>query len=176
MRRRPLVIAIAGAVALALGAGAAVSHFLQERDRQASRAAADALFAVEFDDADGRPQAMDQWKGKVLLVNFWATWCAPCVEEMPELQRVQDEYLGHNVAVVGVGIDDADKIRNFRDEHHLRMPLLAAGSEALGLVRGLGDVEGVLPYTVLISPDGRVVQRQAGPVKPDQLRIWLTER
>jgi peroxiredoxin len=173
MRARTLTLGLAAALLLALGAGAAVWRYEQTREQQASRAAAEALFAVDFDDADGRDQPMSQWKGKLLVVNFWATWCVPCVEEMPDLQRIQDEFAARNVAVVGVGIDDADKIRRFRTEHALRLPLLAAGFDALGLVRGLGDLDGVLPYTVLISTDGRVLRRHMGQVKPDQLRAWL---
>jgi thiol-disulfide isomerase/thioredoxin len=116
---------------------------------------------------------MAQWRGKLLVVNFWATWCAPCVEEMPDLERVRRAYLDRNVEIVGLGIDNAAKIRTFRDELKLTLPLLVAGAGGSELGRLLGNLAGALPYTVLIDPSGRVVQRKLGQIKPAELQQWL---
>jgi peroxiredoxin len=107
------------------------------------------------------------------VVNFWATWCPPCVEEMPALQDVRDGYRGKGVEVVGIGIDNAAKIAEFRSRHGLTLPLLVAGAGGSDLNRALGNTNGALPFTVLIGADGRVLERHLGQVKPEQLRRWL---
>ncbi len=129
-----------------------------------------------FDDADGRPQAMSQWRGRWIVLNFWATWCAPCVEEMPMLQQVAWDYGARGVTVVGVGIDNARSIRRFKEELKLDLPLLVAGAGGSELARELGNPSGALPYTVLISPQGRVEQARLGLLKSERLRSWLDAR
>jgi peroxiredoxin len=109
------------------------------------------------------------------VVNFWATWCPPCVDEMPDLQQVRDAYLDRGVEIIGIGIDNAAKIAAFRDQHRLTLPLLVAGAGGSELNRALGNTGGALPFTVLIGPDGRVRERHLGQIKPEQLRRWLDE-
>ncbi len=169
MKRRWLLAATAGA-ALALGAGVAL---WRETRRGGSAADADPLFATTFADADGMSRPLAQWRGTLLVVNFWATWCAPCVEEMPALNRVRDEYRGRGVDVIGIGIDSADKIRAFRDQLGLGLPLLVAGAGGSELARALGNVAGVLPYTILVTPSGAIEQRRVGQIQPEQLKAWL---
>jgi thiol-disulfide isomerase/thioredoxin len=128
-------------------------------------------------DPEGRPQALGQWKGKLLVLNFWATWCAPCVAEMPALEKAQREYAGRNVVIVGVGTEEPARVREFRDRIGLHdMRLLAGGYDALLLARSLGNTQGVLPYTVLVSADGAVLQTQTGPLAANQLRNWLAAK
>ena len=175
MARRTVLIALAvSAAAFAVAAGA----FWGLR-RPAPDAAADqeavALFAMKLPDADGVERPLLAWRGKLLVVSFWATWCAPCVEEMPELQRFADEFAPRNVAVIGIGVDDADKIRDFRSQHRLRIPLLAAGFDGMQLAQRLGNPEPVLPYTALISPDGRLVEEHSGRIQEPELRRWVAE-
>jgi peroxiredoxin len=136
-------------------------------------AAAAQFYEHTLNDADGRPQALSQWKGKLLVLNFWATWCAPCVAEMPALEQAQRELAARNVVIVGVGTEEPSRVREFRDRIGLHMNLLAGGYDALVLARTLGDSQGVLPYTVLISTNGTVLQTQTGPLRPGQLGDWL---
>lgn len=158
--------------ALAAGLGFAVNWW-RTKPAPAGAEATAVLFAATFPDADGRPQPLAQWRGRPLLVNFWATWCPPCVEEMPDLQRVRDAYRGRGVEVIGIGIDNAAKIADFRERHRLTLPLLVAGAGGSDLNRTLGNAGGALPFTVLIGADGRVRERHLGQVKPEQLRRWL---
>ncbi len=169
-RRQTLLLAATGAGAALLGG--ALAWWRLAPAPPADTAVAQ-LFAQSFPDAEGRAQSMAQWRGKLLVVNFWATWCAPCVEEMPDLERVRLAYLDRNVEIVGIGIDNAAKIRAFRDELKLTLPLLVAGAGGSELGRLLGNLAGALPYTVLIDPFGRVVQRKLGQIKPAELQQWL---
>jgi peroxiredoxin len=172
--RRALVAG--GAVAIAAAAAGAGGAILRLRSQERDAAATNALFALTLPDASGAPQALAQWKGRPLVVNFWAAWCAPCVEEMPDLQRVRDEYRARGFEVIGVGIDSAARIRQFRDDHQITLPLLVAGADGSLVGDRLGNAAGVLPYTVLIGADGQVAERKIGRIRPDELRRWLDSK
>lgn len=136
---------------------------------------AEPFFTQTFRDLDGHAEAMTRWRGRVVVVNFWATWCAPCVEEMPLLQSVQDEYDSRGVSVVGLGIDSPSALRQFRDQHRLSLPLYAAGATGSELGRVLGNPAGALPFTVVIGRDGRIVASRLGQLKAADLRRWLDD-
>ncbi|HUD25479.1 MAG TPA: TlpA disulfide reductase family protein [Burkholderiaceae bacterium] len=172
-RRRAVPMAIGLATAFALAGGAIWSW--RQPARHGADAAALALFTLDLPDADGVQRPLKTWQGKLLIVNFWATWCTPCVEEMPELQRLVDQSQGRNLAVIGIGVDDADKVREFRSQHRLRFPLLVAGLEGMELAQRLGNTEAVLPYTALISPDGRLIEGHTGRIEGLKLRRWVAE-
>ena len=131
------------------------------------------LLATEWKDLDGQPQSLAQFKGKLLVLNFWATWCAPCVDEMPDLQRIQAEYAARGVVIVGMGIDAVPAMRRFRDEHKLDFTLLATASGGTEIARELGNASGALPFTVLIDGEGRIAQRRLGRISAAELRLWL---
>jgi peroxiredoxin len=169
-RRGSLFVLSAGAAAAALGLG--VSWWRSEPADVTADAVGE-LFAATFADADGVPRPLAQWRGKPLVVNFWATWCPPCVEEMPDLQAIRDEYSGRGVEIIGIGIDSAAKIAAFRSKHQLTLPLLVAGVGGSDLYRLLGNSAGVLPFTVLIDSSERLRERHVGQVRRQQLRAWL---
>ncbi|HEU5437045.1 MAG TPA: TlpA disulfide reductase family protein [Telluria sp.] len=131
------------------------------------------LFAQSLPDAAGKQQAMAQWKGKALLVNFWAPWCAPCVREMPELASLAGELRAKNVNVIGIGIDSPTNIAQFADKFKISYPLYVAGMSGTDLAREFGNKAGGLPYTVLIGADGQVRKTYLGELKFDQLRADL---
>jgi thiol-disulfide isomerase/thioredoxin len=160
---------------VAIGAllGGAAAAWWRIQPAPVADSAAATLFAQRFADASGTQRVLSDWRGKVLVVNFWATWCAPCVEEMPDLQSVRDEYSARGVEVLGVGIDNAGNVVEFRDRLAIRFPLFVAGAGGSELAKALGNQAGVLPYTVLVSRDGRIVQRKIGRIKPPELRLWL---
>lgn len=170
-QRRALFIGV-GAAALLAGAAAAWWNFL----RPGHTPVPESLFKRSFDDLQGTPQPLAQWQGRWLLLNFWATWCPPCVEEMPLLQATARAFATRNLTVVGIGIDRLEAMRRFQAEFQLDIPLLAAAAGGSELARELGNSSGALPYTVLISPDGRLVETQLGLLRPETLRRWLDGR
>jgi thiol-disulfide isomerase/thioredoxin len=131
------------------------------------------LLAVSLPDATGREQPLAQWKGKVLVVNFWATWCAPCREEMPEFVRVQREFADKGVQFVGIAADSADKVSQFAQEVALNYPALIGGYGALDLSRTLGNNLMALPFTVVVDRSGRIVHTQLGPLREAKLRSLI---
>jgi thiol-disulfide isomerase/thioredoxin len=132
------------------------------------------LFAAGLPDAQGANHELGRWKGKTLLVNFWATWCGPCVEEMPELSALQTELAGKNVQIVGIGVDSAINIGQFAAKYKISYPLYVAGMGGADMSRDFGNNLGGLPFSVLISPDGRIKKTYLGRLSLPQLRKDLT--
>jgi peroxiredoxin len=133
-----------------------------------------ALMQVSMKDSAGQQRKMSEWQGKVLLLNFWATWCPPCVSEMPELVALQNEWAGKNLQVVGIGIDSPSNIREFAAKHQITYPLLLGGLEGTELSRQFGNQSGGLPFTLLIAPDGSVRQAYMGRLNMEKVRADLT--
>lgn len=133
----------------------------------------DAMFRQSMADSQGVQQALAQWKGKTLIVNFWAPWCGPCVEEMPELSELQQASAGKNLQVIGIGIDSPTNIAEFAQKHKIAYPVYVAGLSGTDLSREFGNAQGGLPYTVLIGADGQVKKTYLGRLKFDQLRADL---
>lgn len=132
-----------------------------------------ALMQTTLPDAGGKPHELSEWQGKTLVVNFWATWCPPCVDEMPELVELQKDMAGSNVQVLGIGIDSPSNIRQFSEKHQISYPLLVAGMEGTELSRQFGNQAGGLPFTVLIGSDGAVRKTYIGRLDLSKLRADL---
>ena len=130
-----------------------------------------ALYAATFVDADGRSQALGQYQGRLLLLNFWATWCAPCREEMPALSAAAKRW-GPGVSIVGLSAEEAGTVREFVRGHPVSY-VVGTGPAVEELGRRLGDTAEVLPYSALIGPDGRVLAQKVGPYSPDELSTLL---
>ncbi len=132
-----------------------------------------ALMQLSLADPAGKPQKLSQWQGKVLLVNFWATWCPPCVAEMPELQQLQTERESKGLQIVGIGIDSPTNIREFSEKHKISYPLLVGGLQGTEVSRSFGNETGGLPFTVLIGADGSVKQAYMGRLDMQKVRADL---
>jgi thiol-disulfide isomerase/thioredoxin len=148
---------------LLLAAGVFAYRMLAPADESSpATSGVPALFAATFLDQDGKAQPLSQWRGKVVVVNFWATWCPPCKEEMPELSAFQQKYANRNVVVLGLSTDDVTKIREFAQQAPVQYPLLAGDFQAMALAESLGNNKGVLPYSVVISPDENIFRTYFG--------------
>jgi thiol-disulfide isomerase/thioredoxin len=149
----------------------------QSAPTQAPAASADPaathLYAQTLNDLSGKPQALAQWKGKPLLINFWATWCGPCVQEMPELSALAKEEAGKRFNVIGLGIDSPSAMSEFAAKHDITYPLYVGGMGGTELSRGFGNTNGGLPFTVLIGADGKVRKTYLGKLKFDELKADL---
>lgn len=128
------------------------------------------LFSLTLNDANAKPQAMKQWQGKFLIINFWATWCKPCVEEMPELVQLQKDLASNNVQLLGLGIDTPSNIAEFTKKYQISYPVFAAGMDGTSISQAMGNKAGGLPFTALISPEGKVVKAYSGRLKMSELR------
>jgi peroxiredoxin len=159
---------MASAALLALAGGVALAVW----DRAPRDAGA--LFSLSLPDTSGRQQSLSQWRGKVVVVNFWATWCAPCREEMPEFVRAQREFGPRGLQLVGIAVDEPEKVVQFANELGLNYPALIGGYGAIELSKTLGNQLGALPFTIVIDRTGAVARTQLGPFKSDKLRATIS--
>jgi thiol-disulfide isomerase/thioredoxin len=168
MKRPALLFA---AVALVFGAGG-IYFGMRHHAPQTSASSSTAMtfFAQQLPDATGTQQALSQWQGRPLVVNFWATWCPPCVEEMPELSALQAELALGNLQIIGIGVDSPSNIRDFTTRYKIAYPVYVAGLTGTDLARGFGNQGGGLPFTVLLDKKGHVVKTYLGRLKMEQLR------
>lgn len=121
-----------------------------------------AIQTARFTDGDGNARTLAQFSGKVVVVNFWATWCTPCREEMPAFVNLQSRWQGRGVQFVGLAQDDPAKVAAFSRELGINYPLWLGGAEVMDLSRRLGNRLGVLPHTVLLDSQGQVIESRVG--------------
>ena len=132
-----------------------------------------ALYATPFTDLQGHPQALGRFQGKVVVVNFWATWCAPCRDEMPAFDRLYTRWQARGVEIVGISAEEPATVASFASSVRVGYPLWTGGSEVNELSRRLGNHLGVLPHTALIGPRGEVLETRVGPYTESQLEARL---
>lgn len=131
------------------------------------------LFAATFPDENGKLQSLKQYAGKTVVLNFWATWCEPCREEMPELSALHDANKDKNIVVLGVAVDDVAAISEFSKETKVSYPLFAADMQGMEIASNLGNDKSVLPFTVIINADGSVAKTYFGRVSKALLEETL---
>jgi thiol-disulfide isomerase/thioredoxin len=171
-----LLVAIAGAVS-----GFFAGGWLRQAPTLPSNPNAlkigDALPSLERPDVDGKPHSLNEWRGKLLLVNFWASWCGPCREEMPLLDRTQQRLAAKGFQIVGIAADNVAATKEFLDQTPVDYPILIDDPEKDADLSALfGNDHNVLPYTVLIGRDGRILARRAGNFSEAALDAWLSPR
>ncbi len=135
----------------------------------------DALWQLVWDDPQGQPVAMQDFKGRPLLLNFWATWCPPCVEELPMLNAFYRERQAQGWAVLGLAVDQPSAVRQFLQRLPLDFPVAMAGLGGTELSKQLGNAKGGLPYTVVFNVSGDIAHRKIGQVKPEDLQAWAQQ-
>ena len=166
-RRQWLIIVVISLLAL-LG-GTLTSQWISKTGL-ASEPSIKAFFANVWQSPDGKPVNSSEWQGKDLVVNFWSSWCPPCVEEMPTLDLLQQEFLQQNVVFVGIGIDSPSNIREFLKSTPVSYPIVIGGMEGSSLSKQMGNTQGALPYTVIISAKGKSIYTKLGKISEEELR------
>ena len=168
MNRRQWIM-IGGISLLALLTGVFSSQWISQTGL-ASDPSIKAFFANPWQMPDGKPANSENWRGKVLVVNFWASWCPPCVEEMPALDRIAQEYASKNVLIVGIGIDSPSNIREFLQKTPVSYPIVLGGLEGSNLSKKMGNTQGALPYTVVINSKGESIYTKLGKISEEELK------
>lgn len=165
-RARQGLIAAVVAV-LALVAGFALRH-LSAVD-SGGEAAGEALFAASFEDLNGQRVSLSRFRGQVVVVNFWATWCTPCREEIPEFVELQEEFRDRGVVFVGIAVDRKEPVAVFSRELGVNYPVLIGSLEAMELAQRAGNRLQALPFTVILDRDGQAAKVHLGRLSRDDL-------
>lgn len=132
------------------------------------------LPALTLPDLEGHPHALSAYRGRRLLLNFWASWCGPCLDEMPALNRAQQKFGDHGAIVLGIAMDEPDRVRAFLSTHPMSYPILLGQLEAPSTSLQLGDEREILPFSVLVDINGRVLAKHAGAMPDAQLEQWFS--
>lgn len=143
-------------------------------DQASTPAAPIDVFGLRFPTPDGAELVLAGLRGRPLLLNFWATWCAPCLEEMPLLDRFANEHRRAGWQVVGLALDGAAPVREFMARTPVAFPIGLAQGQGVGLSRALGNTRGALPFSVVFDSAGQAVQRKLGAVNSQELSLWAS--
>ncbi|WKJ89340.1 TlpA disulfide reductase family protein [Methylomonas montana] len=156
MNRKILIVILIAVAALAAG--------LFARQYLASGEASQAVAPLNFSlpDLADKPQSVEQWHGKILIINFWATWCPPCLKEIPEFIKLQGEYKDKGVQFIGIAIEDKQPVQDYLKRININYPVLIGGEGATMLAQQLGNVINTVPFTVIVNQQGQIVHRQLG--------------
>jgi peroxiredoxin len=149
--------------------------WLAQRHHAPEPSAASALWQLDFPDVQGTPQALSQWQGQVLVLNFWATWCAPCREEIPDFVALRAQHQSRGVEFVGIAADNAVNIARFLQHTSVNYPILIGEGAAIGLARHLGNPNAALPYTIVLDRDGNIVLNHLGRLPRATLETVLRD-
>jgi thiol-disulfide isomerase/thioredoxin len=168
--RRALV-----AAGLAASAGAGVLLALRQRHNPAGAdpAGLGDLPEIVLNDLAGTPRSLHEWRGRTLLINFWATWCAPCRREMPLLQALQDGRSPERLQVIGIAIDRQDPVERFITETGVSYPILIGQQDAMAAAELFGSAFGALPFSVLVTPAGAILALHTGELKLAELEAMI---
>lgn len=158
-----------GAVAAVAGAGVA---WWRLRPEAVGSPSLDAFWQERFTLTTGQELAVAEWRGRPLLVNFWATWCPPCVEELPMIEAFWREHAVNGIQVLGLAIDQPSAVHRFLERQPLSFPVGLAGLQGTTLSRSLGNVNGGLPFSVFFGKDGGIWRQKLGQLKPQDLQDW----
>jgi thiol-disulfide isomerase/thioredoxin len=167
--------ALVGAAVAATVAGAGIAWWRggQDTSTQSRSEPVDGFWALQWDVPQGGGLIrMADFRGRPLLLNFWATWCPPCVEELPLINAFYNENIANGWQVLGLAVDKASSVQAFLQKMPLEFPVAMAGIVGADLGRGLGNLTGGLPFSVALSADGSVIQRKMGRLTASDLQAW----
>jgi thiol-disulfide isomerase/thioredoxin len=158
-----------GALAALAGAGVAWRRF---QETPVLPQAVQDWWGRSFDLPQGGALQVSRYKGRPLLLNFWATWCPPCVEELPMLDAFWREHASKGVQILGLAVDQPSAVRRFLEKSPLGFPVALAGLGGTELTRAMGNSAGGLPFTVFFADDGSIWRQKLGQLKPSDLEAW----
>lgn len=138
-----------------------------------SKEGAQAILGATLPDIDGVTQSVSRWQGNVLVVNFWATWCAPCREEIPEFIEMQDQFGDRGLTFIGIAIDQKEKVVPYSKELGINYPVLVGGMGAMSYAVAAGNLMSIVPYTVVFNRQGEIVDTFVGQVHRNVLEEMI---
>ena len=168
-RRQMLWMGLAAAV----GLGGSIGWQLYRHRGQLEAAQLEALWSAEFESPNGEVVAMKRFQGQPLVINFWATWCPPCIAEMPLLDAFFQQNHPKGWQMIGLAIDQPSQVRRYLSQKPVSYPIGLAGLQGPELARHLGNESGALPFTLVLKANGDVLQSKLGKLSEEEIQNWL---
>lgn len=134
------------------------------------------LFELSYPQPSGQTTPLAEARGRLTIVNLWASWCLPCVEEMPDLSRFHSDLSSSGIQVVGLALDSPSNVRDFLEATPVSYPIFIVGAAGTEIGRRLGNAVDALPFTAMVDESGNVVKQKLGKITQDELRSWVNER
>ena len=163
------LLSLAG-LAMWIGQSGAPTAKLSELDVSAGT-----IYTSSFPDTEGKQQSLGQWQHKLLIINFWATWCGPCKEEMPIFAKLQKKYGANGLQIIGIAADLPSNVVNFDKKLNVGYPLLPDEARAIEFSKRLGNRLGLLPHTVIVQPGGDVLRSQLGVINEAEFEAFIVQ-
>jgi thiol-disulfide isomerase/thioredoxin len=169
MKRSAFIACVA---VIAFVSGLSVRNLLSAPVANAQPEHQDALPEFSLPDLSGKQRNIKEWQGKVLVINFWATWCPPCLKEMPEFESFNNEYAKKGVQFIGIALDELEPVKEFISNKKITYPILLGQDQGTKLAYSFGNIVNTVPFTVIVDNKGVIVKRQMGTlIKEDLLKI-----
>ncbi len=162
MKQTALIIT---AAVIALGLGITARHFFSA----AETTQPSALPAFNLPDLSGHQHNISEWQGKILVINFWATWCSPCRKEIPDFIALQEQYADKGVQFIGIALEDKEPVAEYVAAAKINSPILLGGDQGIALARQLGNNADAVPYTIIVNRQGQIIHRHSGEFSKEQL-------
>jgi len=129
---------------------------------------------INLPDSAGKQRSISEWQGKIQIINFWATWCPPCLKEIPEFIKLQAEYQDKNVQFIGIAIEDQAAVEQYLKTTPVNYPMLIAGDEGISLSQQLGNIVNAVPFTLIVNQQGQIIHRQPGELSNEKIIEIIT--
>ncbi|MFK5948639.1 MAG: TlpA disulfide reductase family protein [Methylococcales bacterium] len=129
---------------------------------------------INLPDINGKQRDLTEWQGKIRIINFWATWCPPCLKEIPEFIKLQDEFKDKNVQFIGIAIDDKQAVEQYLQNNPVNYPMLIGGDAAISLSQQLGNFVNTVPFSLIINQQGQIIHRHPGELSKEKIIEIIT--
>ena len=167
MKPAGLIIIVA---IFALGGGILVRGFLAPAEQTSPTSLPD----FNLPDVSGKQHNISEWQGKIRVINFWATWCPPCLKEIPEFIALQEQYAAKGLQFIGIAIDDQEPVEKYLSSTKVNYPILIGGVAGIALAQQLGNSLDAVPFTLVVNKQGHIIHRQSGEFSKEQITKIIT--